>query len=88
MNNQEVDTIIKALANPARRDILSWLKNPALEFPEQTSPYTDGVCVGQIYLRAVYRNQLFLRIWRRYSVPDYSLPSDWGSGCITSVMKL
>ncbi len=52
MNNQEVDTIIKALANPARRDILSWLKNPEVEFPEQTSSYADGVCVGQIYLRA------------------------------------
>lgn len=52
MNNQEVDTIIKALANPARRDILSWLKNPELEFPEQKSTYADGVCVGQIYARA------------------------------------
>ena len=52
MNHQEVDTIIKALAIPVRREILSWLKNPALEFPEQTSPYTDGVCVGQIFSRA------------------------------------
>ena len=60
MNNQEVDTIIKALANPARRDILSWLKNPEVEFPEQTSSYADGVCV-----------RLFLGIWPRYNVPDY-----------------
>jgi DNA-binding transcriptional ArsR family regulator len=52
MTNQEVDTIIKALANPVRRDILSWLKNQQQEFPEQQSGYQDGVCVGQIYERA------------------------------------
>ena len=52
MHNQDVDTIIKALANPARRDILSWLKHPEQEFPEQKSSYADGVCVGQIYARA------------------------------------
>jgi len=52
MTNQEVDTIIKALANPVRRDILFWLKNPQQEFPEQKSSYRDGVCVGQIYERA------------------------------------
>lgn len=52
MNNQEVDIIIKALANPARRDILSWLKHPEQEFPDQKSSYVDGVCVGQIYAKA------------------------------------
>lgn len=52
MTNQEVDTIIKALANPVRRDILSWLKTPQREFPEQKSSYQNGVCVGQIYERA------------------------------------
>ncbi len=52
MTNQEVDSIIKALANPARRDILLWLKTPAESFPNQTSPYDYGICVGQIFERA------------------------------------
>ncbi len=52
MTNQEVDSIIKALANPARRDILHWLKTPAESFPNQTSPYDYGICVGQIFERA------------------------------------
>lgn len=52
MTNQEVDSIIKALANPARRDILLWLKTPAESFPDQTSPYDYGICVGQIFERA------------------------------------
>lgn len=51
MNEQTVDTIIKALANPVRREILTWLKQPELEFPTQTS-FEHGVCVGQIFTRA------------------------------------
>ena len=52
MKNQEVDSIIKALANPVRRDIMQWLKTPAESFPEQKTPYDNGICVGQIFERA------------------------------------
>lgn len=48
----EIDDVIKALANPVRRDILAWLKNPEREFPGQTHPYESGVCAGKIFERS------------------------------------
>lgn len=47
----EIDDVIKALANPVRRDILAWLKSPEREFPGQTHPYEFGVCAGLIFER-------------------------------------
>jgi ArsR family transcriptional regulator len=48
----DIDKIIKALANPARREILAWLKNPDSEFSPQTYPLNEGVCVGKIFERS------------------------------------
>ena len=48
----EIDDVIKALANPVRRDILAWLKNPEQEFPGQAHSHELGVCAGQIFARA------------------------------------
>lgn len=45
MNHLE---IFKALANPTRLQILSWLKMPEDYFPDQQEPFNTGVCVGQI----------------------------------------
>lgn len=42
------EAIIKALANPVRREILKWLKTPAQYFPEQYHSLEGGVCAGQI----------------------------------------
>ncbi len=47
----DIDAIHKALANPLRRDILNWLKEPETCFPEQPHTFKDGVCAGQIDLR-------------------------------------
>jgi len=44
-----LDEIINALSNPARREILAWLKEPEQNFAEQTD---SGVCVGRIFERA------------------------------------
>ena len=41
------DEIIKALAHPARMDILNWLKNPEQHFPSQEHPFEMGVCASQ-----------------------------------------
>ncbi|MDV4177410.1 ArsR/SmtB family transcription factor [Rhizobium brockwellii] len=41
------DEIIKALAHPARMDILNWLKNPEEHFPSQEHPIEMGVCASQ-----------------------------------------
>jgi len=46
------DEIIKALASPARREILGWLKDPAGQFPPQAYPFEMGVCAGKIYDKA------------------------------------
>ena len=43
----DIDLIIKALANPVRRDILQWLKEPEKHFPTQEHPLDAGVCAGQ-----------------------------------------
>jgi ArsR family transcriptional regulator len=40
--------VLKALANPTRLQILTWLKTPEAFFPEQQEPFSTGVCVGQI----------------------------------------
>jgi ArsR family transcriptional regulator len=48
----DLDDIIKALANPVRREILRWLKDPEAHFPNQDHPLELGVCAGQIDQRA------------------------------------
>lgn len=40
----DVDAIHKALANPVRRQILNWLKDPHRHFAEQDHPLDLGVC--------------------------------------------
>lgn len=45
--------IFKALSNKTRLQILQWLKEPQLNFPEQAEfGYGNGVCVGQIQKKA------------------------------------
>lgn len=44
----DLDDIIKALAHPVRRDILNWLKDPRVQFPEQLHNHEFGICAGQI----------------------------------------
>lgn len=41
------DEILKALAHPARVNILAWLKEPEAHFPTQEHPFEMGVCAGQ-----------------------------------------
>ncbi|MCD5993395.1 helix-turn-helix transcriptional regulator [Pseudomonas sp. CDFA 602] len=48
----DLDDIIKALAHPVRRDILTWLKDPRGTFPAQEHSIEHGVCAGQIDQRA------------------------------------
>ncbi len=43
----DIDAIHKALANPVRREILLWLKEPQRYFPEQAHSLENGVCAGQ-----------------------------------------
>lgn len=44
----DIDAIHKALANPVRRQILQWLKEPQQHFIEQSLPLDMGVCAGLI----------------------------------------
>jgi DNA-binding transcriptional ArsR family regulator len=48
----DIDAIHKALANPVRRDILTWLKTPEAFFSMQEYPIDIGVCAGLIDQRA------------------------------------
>ena len=47
----DLDDVIKALAHPARRDMLRWLKEPEVYFPEQDHPFEIGVCAGKFDAR-------------------------------------
>lgn len=47
----DFDAIHKALANPVRRQILGWLKQPCQHFSEQEYPLELGVCAGLINQR-------------------------------------
>jgi len=40
------DSILKALAHPARREMLNWLKTPEAHFADQQHPLTLGVCAS------------------------------------------
>ena len=44
----DIDAIHKALANPVRRQLLHWLKEPDHCFCEQDHPLHLGVCAGLI----------------------------------------
>lgn len=44
----DIDEIVKALAHPVRRDILTWLKTPEAYFADQDHPLEIGVCAGKI----------------------------------------
>jgi DNA-binding transcriptional ArsR family regulator len=45
--------VFKALSNKTRLQILNWLKEPEVSFPEQAVyGYDFGVCVGQIQQKA------------------------------------
>jgi ArsR family transcriptional regulator len=47
----DIDAIHKALANPVRREILCWLKDPEKHFGSQELPLSHGVCAGRIDMR-------------------------------------
>jgi ArsR family transcriptional regulator len=44
----DIDAIHKALANPVRREILGWLREPYAHFGDQELPLDYGVCAGKI----------------------------------------
>jgi DNA-binding transcriptional ArsR family regulator len=44
----DIDAIHKALANPVRRQILLWLKEPQAYFAQQEHGLELGVCAGLI----------------------------------------
>ena len=46
-----IDAIHKALANPVRRQILGWLKEPEVHFAHQEHGLDLGVCAGMIDAR-------------------------------------
>ncbi|GAB2879198.1 helix-turn-helix transcriptional regulator [Uliginosibacterium flavum] len=48
----DMDEIMKALASPARREILAWLKDPEQQFSAQAHSFELGVCAGKIYEKA------------------------------------
>lgn len=48
---EDIDEVLKALANPVRRQILCAMKNLAENFPGQEQAYDLGVCAGKIYER-------------------------------------
>ena len=43
----DLDDIIKALAHPTRREMLTCLKTPGESFKSQEHPLEFGVCAGQ-----------------------------------------
>jgi DNA-binding transcriptional ArsR family regulator len=47
----DIDAIHKALANPVRRQILQWLKEPEQHFSDQDYALDVGVCAGRIDAR-------------------------------------
>ncbi|MEM5388815.1 helix-turn-helix domain-containing protein [Paraburkholderia phymatum] len=51
LSHLDIDAIHKALANPVRRQILAWLREPSAHFSAQELPLTCGVSAGMINAR-------------------------------------
>jgi DNA-binding transcriptional ArsR family regulator len=52
-DDSDLIQVFKALSNPTRLNILSWLKEPAEHFGAQADPFEEvGVCVKQIQEKA------------------------------------
>ncbi|MGL4320136.1 MAG: ArsR/SmtB family transcription factor [Paracoccaceae bacterium] len=51
----DVDLILKAIANPHRRQMLAWLSKPRAHFPDPLPEHADlpGACVSYIYEKSV-----------------------------------
>ncbi len=49
LSDTELEEIIKALASPARREILAWLRTPGTYFADQAHPLEMGVCASKIF---------------------------------------
>ena len=67
------DAILKALANPVRREILAWLKDPKGVFRGAGHTFEHGVCAGHIDGRCGLSQSTVSRIW-----PCCSAPTDHG----------
>ncbi|HEY1608677.1 MAG TPA: helix-turn-helix transcriptional regulator [Paraburkholderia sp.] len=48
LDEVDIDAIHKALANPVRREILAWLREPYRHFADQELSLDHGVCAGRI----------------------------------------
>ena len=46
------DDILKALAHPIRRQMLSWMKSPEDTFSSQNHSFDIGVCAGQFHVKS------------------------------------
>jgi ArsR family transcriptional regulator len=47
-DRHELDACVRAIANVTRRNILRWLKEPLIHFPDQPQVQDLGVCMGEI----------------------------------------
>jgi len=53
----DLDEIIKALAHPVRREILHWLKDPTVEFPDQLIAMSTASVPGRSTNAAACRSR-------------------------------
>jgi len=77
---EQVD-IFKALSNKTRLQILEWLKDPVLNFPDQQhNGYANGVCVGQIQAKAALTQSTvseYLSILQRAGLVEATRAGQW-----------
>ncbi|RZK82012.1 MAG: ArsR family transcriptional regulator [Pedobacter sp.] len=73
--------IFKALSNKGRLQILQWLKEPELNFPDQHQyGYANGVCVGQIQQKAGLTQSTvseYLTILQRVGLVESTRVGQW-----------
>lgn len=73
--------IFKALSNKSRLQILQWLKEPELNFPDQEQyGFDNGVCVGQIQQKAGLTQSTvseYLSILLRAGLVDSTRVGQW-----------
>ncbi len=58
------DVSFLAISHPLRRQILEWLKDPLLYFPDQEYGHDLGVCAGQLPNDAACLNRPCQTTWQ------------------------
>jgi hypothetical protein len=79
-DDMDVDAIYKAIANPVRREILAWLRDPTQNFRTRSCRLTMAFVQGRAMRVAAFHNPRFRPLLLRFIAQASSRPSRLDNG--------